>query len=214
MVSTSWSRTLAATSRRGELAPELAEALQALPARLSDAAVMTQLLQSLDRRARTPVASWFEGLFTELRPIALAPFVAWLGTAGASPARAAVEQASLRLAGAHTGVLAQLLEHDMDAVVRCAVRLVSQLGTPAAVLGLGRLLRGDNAALRAEAVGALAEISSPGALQALVRALDDSARDVRVAALRVIDSQRFSGAMPRLLEAIRRKESRQADLGK
>jgi HEAT repeat protein len=34
-----------------------------------------------------------------------------------------------------------------------------------------------------------------------------------VAALRAIGSQRFSGALPRLLEAIRRKETRQADLG-
>lgn len=206
-------REAAATARRGELAPELAEALQALPARLTDGAVMTQLLQSLDERARTPAASLLEGLFTELRPGALAPLVAWLGTAGASPARAAVERASLRLAGSHTGVLAQLLEHEEEAVVRGAVRLVSQLGTPAAVPGLARLLRGDNTALRAEAVGALAEIGTPGALQALERALDDSARDVRVAALRAIGSQRFSSALPRLLEAIRRKEIRQADLG-
>jgi HEAT repeat protein len=139
--------------------------------------------------------------------------VAWLGAAAASPARAAIERASLRLAGANTSELARLLEHPQEHVVRGALRLAGQLATPAAVPGLARLLRGGDVKLRAEAVTALSDIGSPSALQALERALDDADREVRVAAFRAIGSRKHAGALPRLLEVIRRKELRVADLG-
>jgi HEAT repeat protein len=90
---------------------------------------------------------------------------------------------------------------------------VAQLATPAAVPGLARLLRGPDVRLRAEAVAALSEIGSPSALQSLERALEDTDREVRVAAYRAIGARRHTGALPRLQDAIRRKETRGADLG-
>ncbi len=135
-------REASATLRRGEHADHVAQALRELPARLSEPSAMGQLLQALDEGARAPVASLLENLFAELRPAALMPLVAWLGQANASPARAAIERASLRLAGAHTGDLAQLLEHADPVVVRGALRLAASLATSAAVPGLTRLLRG------------------------------------------------------------------------
>jgi hypothetical protein len=193
--------------------PEVAVALRELPARLSEPAAMGQLLQALDEGARAPVASLLENLFAELRPTALLPLVSWLGSATASPARAAIERASLRLAGAHTGELSQLLEHEDTAVVRGALRIAAQLATPAAVPGLSRVLRGDDPTLRMEAVSALADVGSPGALQALERGVEDTDRDVRVATFRAIAARRHAGAMPRLAQALRRKELRAADLG-
>jgi HEAT repeat protein len=154
-----------------------------------------------------------ESLFNELRPSALLPLVTWLGSATASPARAAIERASLRLAGANTSELAQLLEHTDASVVRGALRVAAQLATPAAVPGLSRVLRGEDAKLRMEAVSALADIGSPGALQALERGIDDTERDVRVATYRAIAARKHSGAMPRLAQALRRKELRTTDLG-
>jgi hypothetical protein len=206
-------REAAATLQRGDHPDAVAESLRELPARLSEPAVMSQLLQALDEGTRAPVPSLLENLFGELRPTALSPLVTWLGLANASPARAAIERASLRLAGAHTGELARLLEHDDAAVVRGALRVAAQLATPAAVPGLSRVLRGDDPKLRAEAVAALADIGSPGALQALERGVDDADRDVRVAAYRAIATRRHAGALPRLAQALRRKELRAADLG-
>ncbi len=206
-------REAAATLRRGDHADAVAERLRELPARLSEPAVMGQLLQALDEGVRAPVASLLESLFAELRPAALTPLVTWLGHATSSPARAAIERASLRLAGAHTGELTQLLEQADPAIVRGALRLAAQLATPAAVPGLSRVLRGDDPALRVEAVAALADIGSPGALQALERGVDDTTRDVRVAAYRAITTRRHAGALPRLAQALRRKELRAADLG-
>ena len=206
-------REASAAARLPGIDATVAEGLRELPARLSEPQVVSQLLHALDESARTPVASLLEGLFSELRPTALEPLVGWLGTASASPARAAIERSSLRLAGANTSELAKLLEHPQEAVVRGALRIVSQLATPAAVPGLARILRGADAKLRAEAVAALADIGSPSALQALERAIEDADREVRVATYRAIGSRKHSAALPRLLDAIRRKEVRAADLG-
>lgn len=206
-------RESAATLRRGDHSASVAESLRELPARLSEPASMGQLLQALDEGTRAPVASLLESLFNELRPSALLPLVTWLGSATASPARAAIERASLRLAGANTSELAQLLEHADPSVVRGALRVAAQLATPAAVPGLSRVLRGDDAKLRMEAVAALADIGSPGALQALERGIEDADRDVRVATYRAIAARKHSGAMPRLAQALRRKELRTSDLG-
>lgn len=206
-------REASATLRRGEHAEVIANGLRELPARLSDPAVMGQLLQALDEGARAPVPSLLENLFAELRPAALGPLVMWLGQATASPARASIERASLRLAGAHTGELTALLEHADPIVVRGALRVAALLATPAAVPGLSRVLRGEDEGLRMDAIAALAEIASPGALQALERGVDDSHRDVRVATFRAIATRRHAGAMPRLAQVLRRKELRTADLG-
>jgi HEAT repeat protein len=93
------------------------------------------------------------------------------------------------------------------------LRVATLLATPAAVPGLTRVLRGDDEGLRMEAIAALAEIASPGALQALERGVDDTHRDVRVATFRAIAARRHAGAMPRLVQVLRRKELRAADLG-
>lgn len=206
-------REAATAARRSNMSDVVVQALQALPGRLSEPSVVAQLLHALDESTRTPVASLLESLFTELRPEALEPLVMWLGSASASPARASIERASLRLAGAHTAELNRLLEHPKETVVRGALRLVGQLGTAAAVPGLARLLRVAETQIRAEAVGVLADIGSPSALQALERAIEDADRDVRVATYRAIGTRKHAGALPRLLDAIRRKDTRAADLG-
>lgn len=206
-------REASAVAGHDGLDAPVADGLRELPARLSEPHAVAQLLQGLDENSRAPVASLLEGLFAELRPAALEPLVGWLGSAPASPARAAIERASLRMAGANTAELARMLEHPQETIVRGALRLAAQLATPAAVPGLAKLLRGGDVKLRAEAVTALADIGSPSALQALERAMDDADREVRVAAFRAIGTRKHAGALPRLLDAIRRKEIRTADLG-
>lgn len=206
-------RESAAIVRKAAVDHSVLAVLGELPARLSDPTVMSQLLKALDEGARLPVASLLEGVFTELRPSALVPLVGWLGAAIASPARAAIERASLRLAGANASELARLLEHDDVAVVRGALRLSAQLATPAAVPGLARLLRGDDTKMRIDAVMALGDIGSAGALQALERSIDDTDREVRVATFRALTARKHAGALPKLAQSLRRKELRAADLG-
>ena len=193
--------------------PDTARALTRLPERMSEPAAVGQLLAAVDNNVRAPVTSLLEVLFGELRVAALEPLMTWLGTSSASPIRASVEKASLRLAGAHTAEVARLLESENDVVVSGALRLVGQLQTAAVVPALAKVLKTGPARLRAEAVGVLSSIGSPGALQALERAVDDEDREVRVAGYRAIRASRYSAALPRLADQLRRKDTRNADLG-
>jgi len=206
-------REASETRQRGLDAPEILAAIEALPERLSEPAVMAQLLQAVDESSRTPNATMLEGLFAELRPRALESLFGWLGGAQHSPARAGIERASLRLASAHTSELARLLGSNDRQVVVGALRIATALATPAAVAPLARLLAGPDTELRAEAVTTLREIGTPGALQSLEIAVDDPNREVRVAALRAIAARRHAPALPRLRTVLRRKEVRNADLG-
>lgn len=200
------------TLRRGEHSDTIANALRSFPARLSEPAVIGQLLQALDDVRSERHVALLESLVTELHPVALAPLVTWLGANNESPARPAVEQAALRFAGGHTAALTQLLESDTEATIRGALWIAAKLATPAAVPGLSRVLRGIDSSLRVEAIRALASIGSPASLQALERGMDDEDRDVRMATYRAIMSRRSAGALPRLAQCVRKKEMRDVDL--
>ncbi|MES2525420.1 MAG: HEAT repeat domain-containing protein [Gemmatimonadota bacterium] len=193
-------------------APEVQQTLASLPARLSEPTVMGQLLQAVDESSRTPNAELLETLFVELQPTALHALLSWLGTAPTSLARASVERASLRLAAGHTGELSRLLEHTDPDVVHGALRIATGLATAATVPALGRILASGTPRVRTEAVAALREIGTPGAMRALEAAIDDADREVRVAALRAIAVRKHGAALARLRAAIRRKETRNADL--
>ncbi|HYW32655.1 MAG TPA: HEAT repeat domain-containing protein [Gemmatimonas sp.] len=191
---------------------EVEQGLAGLSARISQAAVMAQLLQAVDDAARAPKVELLETLFVELQPTALQSLLGWIGAAQNSVARASVERASLRLAAAHTAELTRLLEHADPDVVHGALRIATGLASAAAVPALGRLMASTSTRVRTEAVGALREIGTPGALRTLEAAVDDVDREVRVAALRAIALRSHRPALARLSAAIRRKETRSADL--
>ncbi|MEP6763381.1 MAG: HEAT repeat domain-containing protein [Gemmatimonadaceae bacterium] len=206
-------REAAETVRRTpDLEPSLRASLSALPARLSHPTVIGQLVQALDESSRVPRLETLDDLFGQLHAAALAPLLAWLTGANASPVRGAVERAATTLASANTGELARLLECGDQAVVRSALRLASRLKSPATVPGLGKVLRSTDATLRTEAVLALGEIASAGALQTLERAIDDLDRDVRVATFRAVANNNYANALPKLAQSIRRKDLSHADL--
>ena len=198
--------------RPNDLSQATRDALSDIATRLSDPAVMAQLLQAIDENTRAPVASTLEALFSHLHASGLPVLLAWLASVPPSPARAAVERAATHLASSNTGELVRLLEHSDVSVVKGALRLATRLKSPAAVPGLAKLLRSADAVLRTEVVTALGEIATPGAMQTMERAMDDDDRDVRVTALRAIASNRHANAVPKLEQLLRKKEIQQADL--
>ena len=197
--------------RQRTLAPALRERLDALAERLSEPAVVAQLLQAVDEGSRAPAADTLEQLVSELRSRALAPLLAWLGGDPSGSARGAVERAVQRLAEQHTTELARLIDDPDDAVVRGAIGLSAQLRSPAVVPALARRLRTGDAAQRLAVVQALAAIASPGALQLVEPAIEDADRDVRLAALRALTAHRHAAGAPRLARQLARKELRTAD---
>lgn len=200
------------TARRApELTPAAKQRLLALTKRLSEPSVIDQVLQAVDEGQRAPNPETLEALVAELHGTALAPLLSWVTLSSPGTARASVERAVLKLAERHTSDLVRLLESDDESAATGAVRLSGRLRTAAAVPALGRLLRHAQTAPRLEATHALAAIASPGALQLLEHALEDAEREVRVAALRAVSLNKHSGALPRLLASIKRKEMRNAD---
>lgn len=199
-------------TRRDNLDAAVQNALASLPVRLSEADVITQLLDVVDTGENAPLTPLLDDLFAELRPWAMIPLLAWYGVAPTSPARLGVERAIVRIATRNTSDLVRLFEHQDSSVVRGAVLIARIVPTPPLVAPLTRLLAGTDAALRADSVAALAAIASPGALKVLEGAIDDEARDVRVGAVRAIGSHRYAAALPRLQTAMAKKQLRNADL--
>jgi hypothetical protein len=202
-------RTVAA--RVGDLTPTLQARLGSLADRMSEPAVVAQLLQAVDEGSRAPGADTLEALVGELRGTALAPLLGWLSQSPNGTSRGAVERAVARLAEQHTGELVRLIESNDDAVTLGAIRLSAKLRTPAAVPPLARLLRQPPGTIRQDVVQALAAIGSAGALQAVEQVLEDPDRDVRIAALRGVATHRHPAALPRLTRMLARKEIRAAD---
>lgn len=185
--------------------------LRGLTDRVSEPAVIAQLLQAIDEGARAPETEVLEVLVAELRGSALAPLLAWLTHAPDGAARTTVERATLALAERQSRDLVSLIEAEDTAVAIGAIRVSAQLRTPAAVTALSRQMRGADPERRAEVVEALAAIASTGALQALEPALDDAERGVRLAALRAIGTHRHGAAIPKLGALLKRRELRTAD---
>ena len=202
----------AITARRAPtLSEEARQRLTGLPDRLSDPAVVGQLLQAIDEGVRAPQAPVLEMLVAELRGAALVPLLGWLTHAPPGAARSTVERATLALAERQTRDLVAAIESADEATALGAIRVSGQLRTAAAVTALSRQVRTAAPPRRAEVVEALAAIASTGALQALEPALDDSEREVRLAALRAIGSSRHTAAIPKLGALLKRRELRTAD---
>ena len=146
--------------RSSVLAVESRQQMIALSARLSEPAVLSQLLQALEESPRRPSPQTLSALFSELQPTALPVLLPWLATTPVSPARGVIEQAVTALSANHSAHLVQLLEHGDVNVVRGAVMVAARLKSQSAVPALAKLSRSHDPVMRAEAVVALGEIGS------------------------------------------------------
>jgi hypothetical protein len=197
--------------RAREVQPETREKLKGLADRLSDPAVLSQLLQAMDESEALPPKGDLEELFLQLRPTALGTVFAWLGQTQNAKLRPLLEAAADRLAASHTGEVVRLIASGEGHVAMEAVRRAGSLKTPAAVGALGKVLNEPFRELRVAAVSALVEIGTAGAMQALEKAIDDMERDVRIAAIKALTAKAHRPALPRVTQTIKSKEIRDAD---
>jgi HEAT repeats len=204
------SRTVIQRAR--ELLPEHKEALEKLPARLSEEGALSQLLQSLDEATVHTAPEELAQLFAELRPEALPTLFAWLPKLTNARVRGMVEAAVERLASANAStVIASLQAANAEAAI-AAIRVAARLKLTAAVPGLAQCLGHPEVLVRLTAVQALAEIASPASIQALEKGLDDVDREVRIAAVRVVSQHKSRSALPRITAVVTGKSMREADL--
>lgn len=198
--------------RAREFVPEHRQALEELPARLSQPEPLSQLLQSLDEALTHPSEDDLVELFRELRPEALETVLSWLPRLTTPAVRTLLGQAANRLAQAHPERLARALETDDDNVLLETIRLAGRLKLPPVVPALGDIVRHRGPEIRRAGVEALAAIGSPLAMKELELALDDKDRDVRITAARTLGSRGNRNALPKIEEAVLGKALRNADL--
>ena len=180
--------------------------------KLSEPSTIAQLLEALESHDFSPTPEAMQDLFVQLRPNALPPLLAFLGSNSQSAFRVHVEAATRRLASGYTVELSRLIGSTDESVARGAIGLAAALATHAAVPYLAHILGSKDGTLRSEAVSALRDIGSTGALQALERTIGDADREVRLLGLRAISAHRHVGAFPKLHALMQnRKAFRNAD---
>lgn len=201
-----------AANRARDLTPTQRETLLSLPNRMSEAAALSQLLQSLDERADIPEQSELNALFDQLRVTALGTIFSWLGRLQNPRIRTQLEAAAQRLAAAHTGELVRLIGAPEREVSMEAIRRSGAMRAAAAVPALARLMGQSDPEVRLAAVQALAEVATPGALQQLERTIDDPTREVRVASARAFAARVHRPALAKIEAAIKGKRMHESDL--
>lgn len=206
-------RDMRVVAQRGRnLRPVERERLLAFEARLSEPAILEQLLDSIHTSATTPSADDVGELLRELGPSALETIVAWIPRMPAGPVRLLLEDAADRLAAAHPAEVLRLLRSPGSAALTGVIGICQRRQLQGAVPGLVDALQREDLAVRRAAVSALAVIGSPGALAALDRALEDADRGVRIAAVRELGRRGHRGSLPRVEAVVQGRVDRELDL--
>jgi HEAT repeat protein len=204
--------TAMSAQRAQRLEPEQRDRLLAIPSRLSEPEVLTQILQSLDETSELPDQQDLNELFDQFRVGALGTVLGWIGKLQTPKLRVMLENTAARLAMSNTAELVRLISSSDREVALEAVRRAGAVKATAAVSSLAKLIGDADVSMRLAAVQALGEIASPGALQLIERTIDDASRDVRVATARIIASRAHRAALPKLEAVVRGKVARDADL--
>ncbi len=195
-----------------DLIPEHRQALEAIPARLSQPDALSQLLQSLDEATVHPTEEELGDLFKELKPEALLTLASWVSRLSNERVKSLVKRSAEGLATQNAAeVLKAFASADTDTALEM-VRLAGRLRLTGAPEGMGRLLEEGNREMKLAVVDALTSIASPTALRMLEGAVQDSDRDVRIAAVRFLSSRGHRGALQRVESAVMGGKLRQSDL--
>ena len=180
------------------LEPALKERLLSFQARLSDPAILSQLLQSLEESEAMPEDEDIGQVLGELHAEGLETMLTFLPTLKRPNLRRLLEASIDRLASAHLHAVQALLEAGTSPALASAAALCGRLRPQSMVSALDKLIAHPDAAVRRESVAALGSIASPGALTALERALDDRDHSVRLTAVTIVVDKGYRAALRRL----------------
>ena len=187
------------------LEPANRDRLLSFQARLSEPAILAQLLQSLEEVEALPDDDDVGQVLAELHSGGLETMITFLPTLKRPGFRAILETSIDRLASANLPIVVQLLEEGSSPALAGAAALCGRLRLQMTVPALDKLVSHSDAGVRREAVQALGAIGSPGALTALERALDDPDRGVRLAAVVIVVEKGYRAALRRLEAVVKGK---------
>ena len=213
-------RSAAAVLRESKLLKERAtnlrleqtQRLEGFVTRLSEPAIVGQVLQSLDEASGLGLDEDAAGLLRELRTSALEPLVSWLPNLSSAPLRQMLEDVVDKLASSSINEVQRLLRQPDSPALLGIVAICGRLQLHHAVPGFTDVISHSDPAVRLAAVQALGQLGTPGALTLLDRAIDDPDRSVRLAAVRGVGTRGYKGALRRIEAVVLGKSSRGVDL--
>jgi len=213
-------RSAAAVLRESKLLKERAinlrmeqtQRLDGFVTRLSEPAIVGQVLQSLDEASGLGLDEDAAGLLRELRTSALEPLVSWLPNLSSAPLRKMLEDVVDKLASSSITEVQRLLRQPDSAALLGIVAICGRLQLHHAVPGFTDVIAHSDPAVRLAAVQTLSQLGTPGALTLLDRAIDDPDRSVRLAAVRGVGTRGYKGALRRIETVVIGKSSRAIDL--
>jgi HEAT repeat protein len=185
-------------SRLSGLQPEHTERLDGLVVKLSEPAIVGQLLQSLDEASHLDVDSHAADVLRELTGTALEPLVSWLPNLSSEPLRKMLEEVVDRLAYSYPHEVQRILKLADSPALRAMVSMCGRLGLQQAVPGLAETMGHPDSSVRLAAIHALGQLGTPGAMTVVDKAIDDPDRGVRLAAVRAAGSRGYKGALRRV----------------
>lgn len=186
------------SARLAVLEPAQRQQLESFQTRLSEPAILSQLLQSLEEAEALPDDEDIGQVLGELRPEGLETMLVFVPRLKRPAIRRVLEASVDRLASANLETVLRILARSDSPALPGAVGLTRRLKLPSAVPMLERQIGHHDAALRELVVEALAAIGSPGALTVVERALEDPERSVRLAAVQAVATAGHKGALKRL----------------
>jgi hypothetical protein len=185
-------------ARTPGLLPGQVGRLDAFIGKLSEPAIVSQMLQSLDESPALAGEAHVAEVLKELRATALEPVLTWIPSLSAPALRTLLEGVADRLAEAHPTEVLRILRLPESPALASVVALCGRLGLTATVPGLGETVRHADPAVRLASVHALAQLGTPAALGFVENALEDADRGVRLAAVRVVGARGYKGAQRRI----------------
>lgn len=198
--------------RAADLTAEQRGRVREFEERLSEPAIVRQLVQSLDEAAARPGDADVRDVLAELRAQALGPILGMLPRLQSGTVRGMLEETVDRLASQNSAEVLRLLHEAEPEALPALVGVCGRLRLQGSVTGLGDLLSHADPALRLAAVQALDAIGTPGALAHLDRALDDADRAVRVAAVKAVGGRGYRSALRRVEGVVQGKDLKDRDM--
>ncbi len=204
------SKLLAARAKA--LAPEDQSRLHTFVAKLSEPAIVSQLLQSLDETPSLAGESEVAEVLRELRASALEPVLSAIPALASPALKTLLEGVADRLASNNTDEVLRLLRSPGSPALASVVTLCGRLGLHQVVPGLASTVTHADPAVRLASVQTLAQLGTPGALALVDKAIDDDERSVRLAAVRVVGGRGYKGALKRVEAVVLGKSLKDMDL--
>jgi HEAT repeat protein len=198
--------------RATNLRMEQTQRLEGFVTRLSEPAIVGQVLQSLDEASGLGLDEDAAALLRELRTSALEPLVSWLPNLSSAPLRKMLEDVVDKLASSSITEVQRLLRQPDSPALLGIVAICGRLQLHHAVPGFTEVIAHSDQAVRLAAVQTLSQLGTPGALTLLDRAIDDPDRSVRLAAVRGVGTRGYKGALRRIETVVLGKSSRDIDL--